>query len=74
MRLIIVHQILIGSAIGLAVLFGLRSAVLFARHGGREDLALAVASVAVAGLLAIYLRKVRARCRSADPQGGNRPG
>lgn len=61
MKLIFVHQILIASAIGLAVLFGVRSIVLFTRSGASADLILAVVSLAVATALGFYLRKVRAR-------------
>lgn len=61
MRLIFVHQILIGAAIALAALFGIRSAVLFARGGAMADLILAVASVVIAAGLGVYFRRVRAR-------------
>jgi hypothetical protein len=61
MQLLAFHQILVGSAIALAVLFGLRAAVLFSRGGGPADLVLAAVSLATAGALGLYLRKVRAR-------------
>lgn len=61
MKLILVHQILIGAALGLAVLFGVRSIVLFAREGSTTDLILAAASLLIALVLALYYRKVRAR-------------
>ncbi len=61
MKLILVHQILIGAALGLAVLFGVRAVVLFAREGASIDLLLAAASTGVAVALAFYYRKVRAR-------------
>jgi hypothetical protein len=61
MQLLAFHQILVGAAIALAVLFGLRSAVLFSHGGKVADLLLAVVSLAVAGALGLYLRKVRAR-------------
>ncbi len=61
MQLLAVHQLLIASAIALAALFGVRSLVIFARGGGSGALVLAVASLALAGALGLYLRKVRAR-------------
>jgi hypothetical protein len=61
MQLLAAHQILIGSAIALALLVGVRSLVLFARGGGLPALALGVAALALAGALGLYLRKVRAR-------------
>jgi hypothetical protein len=65
MQLLVVHQILIASAIALAVLFGLRSAAIFARGGGAADLALAAASLAVAAALYLYFRKVREKWRKS---------
>jgi len=59
MQLLVAHQILIGSAIALAVLFGLRSMVHYAHGGATADLALTLASVVLAGLLMMYFRKVR---------------
>jgi hypothetical protein len=61
MKLIVVHQILIASAIGLALLFGVRALVLFGRGGGSTELVIAVSSIGVAVALSIYLRKVRTR-------------
>ena len=61
MQLLAAHQILIGSAIALAVLFALRSLVLFSRGGGSAQLALAAVSLAVMGALVVYFRKLRAR-------------
>jgi hypothetical protein len=61
MQLLVAHQILVGSALALALLFGVRSLVIFARGGGSGALVLAVAAIAVAGALGLYLRKVRAR-------------
>jgi hypothetical protein len=61
MQLIAAHQILIGSAIALAAIFGLRALVLFSRGGGSVNLALAAASIAVTGALWLYFRKIRAR-------------
>jgi hypothetical protein len=61
MKLIVVHQIFIASAIGLAVLFAIRSVVVFAKSGTSLELALAAASVVIAAVLSVYLRKVRAK-------------
>ena len=61
MQLLVAHQILITSALGLAVLFGLRSMLLFSRGQGAANLALAAVSVTVALALGAYLRSVRAR-------------
>lgn len=60
MRLIVVHQILIASAIGLAAIFAARSLVLFFAHGaGAVHIGLAAAALAIGAALAAYLRKVR---------------
>lgn len=71
MKLIVFHQILIASAIGLAVIFGVRSIVMFSRSGASNDALLAVASALVAVALGLYLRKVRAKWiakrRAASP-------
>ncbi len=65
MQLLAAHQILIAAALALASLFGLRGLVLFARGDGAVNLAMALASIAVAALLAVYFRTVRARWREA---------
>ncbi len=71
MKLIVIHQILIASAIGLAVIFGVRSIVMFSRSGASNDVLLALVSAAVAVALGLYLRKVRAKWlaerRAASP-------
>jgi hypothetical protein len=64
MQLLVVHQILIGSAIALAVIFGLRSMVLFARGGSAGSLELAAVALVVAVALGLYLRAVRGRWAS----------
>ncbi len=64
MRLIVVHQILIASAIGLAVIFGVRSIVMFLRSGTSDHVVLATLSVVVAVALGLYLRKIRTRWAS----------
>jgi hypothetical protein len=61
MKLIVIHQILIASAIGLAVIFAIRSVVIFSRSGASNDVLLAALSALVAVALGIYLRKVRAK-------------
>lgn len=65
MQLLVAHQVLIASAIALATIFGLRSAVMFSRGGGGASLALAVASLLVAVALAFYFRVVRAKWRAS---------
>jgi hypothetical protein len=64
MQLLVAHQILIGSAIALAVVFGLRSMVLFAREGSAGSLSLAAVSLVVAGALGVYFGAVRGRWAS----------
>ena len=66
MKLLFVHQILIGAAIALAGIFGVRSIVRFAREGASTDLILAVVSIAIAIGLSFYLRKVRARLQAGE--------
>jgi hypothetical protein len=61
MKLIVMHQILIASAIGLALIFAIRSIVMFSRSGASNDVFLAVLSALVAVALGMYLRKVRAK-------------
>ncbi len=65
MQLLVAHQVLIASAIALASIFGLRSAVLFSRGGGAVNLALAAASLLVAAALGLYFRTVRAKWRAS---------
>jgi hypothetical protein len=74
MKLIVVHQFLIGSAVCLGALFGVRAIVLYARGAGSENLAFGLVSVAVAVALVFYLRTVREKVRAAKEQGpGPRP-
>ena len=61
MQLLAAHLVLIGSAIALAVLFGLRALVHFSREGATTDLVLAAASLVAAGALAMYFRTVRSK-------------
>jgi hypothetical protein len=79
MQLLVAHQILIGSAIALAAIFGVRSLVLFTRGGSGGSLLLAVVALVVAGALGLYFRAVRGRwvsMRRADRGRGkaSRPG
>jgi hypothetical protein len=64
MQLLVAHQILIASAIALATIFGLRSAVLFNRSGGGVNLALAAVAAVVTVGLVLYFRTVRAKWRA----------
>jgi hypothetical protein len=64
MRLRQAHQILIVSAIALAVIFGVRAAVIYSRSNLPGDLALAGVSLAVGMALAVYLRRLRAKWRA----------
>lgn len=69
MKLIVAHQVLIGSAICLALLFGVRAIVLYARAGASSDLVIAGSSLAVAAALSLYLRKIRARLAEKPGDG-----
>ena len=60
-RLLVAHQILIASAVALAVLFALRSIAVYAQAGDGTELGIAAASLAIAAGLYWYFRKVRAR-------------
>lgn len=55
-QLTLVHKILIGSAIGLGVLFGAYSFSQYAKTGQGASLALGVGSLVVAAALGFYLR------------------
>jgi hypothetical protein len=59
-KLIVAHQILIASGIALGVLFGVRALYVFAVGRGAVDLGMGIASLVIAVVLALYLRKVRA--------------
>ena len=65
MQLLVAHQILIGSAIALAVLFSARALVLFAKDGGSPHLLFGLASIVVSAALTLYFRKIRARWRAS---------
>jgi hypothetical protein len=58
MRLITAHKILIGSALGLALLFLLRSFVLYAKGHEASDFALGTGALALASALGLYLRSI----------------
>ncbi len=64
MQLLVAHQVLIASALALASIFGLRAAVLFARSGGGENLALAFVAALLAVGLGLYFRALRAKWRA----------
>jgi TM2 domain-containing membrane protein YozV len=62
MKLIVAHQILIGSAIALAALFAIRGIARFALgKAGPTELVLAAVAVVIGAALAVYLRAVRAK-------------
>jgi hypothetical protein len=71
MQLLAAHQILIGAAIALAALFGVRSLAIFASAGGTQNLALGLISFVVAVALGLYFRTVRAKW--LEQRGGGRP-
>jgi hypothetical protein len=58
MRLITAHKILIATALALALVFLLRSIVLYARTHAGTDLALGTAALALAAALGFYLRAI----------------
>ena len=63
MKLTLVHQILICSAMGLCAIFGLRSVVVGAREGSGALLALGAAGFAALVGLAFYLRRFRQKLK-----------
>jgi hypothetical protein len=67
MKLTLVHQVLIASAMGLCAIFGLRSIVAFARGGSAVHLALGAAGFVALGALALYLRRFRQKLREREP-------
>jgi LPXTG-motif cell wall-anchored protein len=67
LRLTTVHQLLIGGAIGMGVLFALRAVLLFARGGDSSNLALAGAGFALAVGAGLYLRHFRRKLRKDAP-------
>jgi hypothetical protein len=67
MQLRTAHVVLINAAIALAVIFGTRAAVLFARDHDPGNLGLALASVVVGVGLAVYLRTIRAKWAKEPP-------
>ena len=68
MKLIVAHQILISTALALSAIFAVRALVIFFRGGTAAELAIGVVSLGVGVVLALYLRKVRARARLASSQ------
>lgn len=61
MKLRQAHQILIGSAIGLAILFSVRSLVIYSTTHVSADLWVGLGSLAIAAALGLYLRHIRAK-------------
>lgn len=59
MKLVVVHQILIASAIGLCAIFGLRSIVAGARSGSLSTISFGLLSMVALVGLALYLRRFR---------------
>jgi hypothetical protein len=70
MQLLVAHQILIGSAIALAVLFGVRSLGIFFREGGAANLAMGLVALGVAAGLGLYFRTVRAKWLAQQQRRG----
>jgi hypothetical protein len=68
MPLLLAHQILIGSAIALASLFGIRALGIFFRGGTAADLAMGLVSFVIAAALGLYFRSVRARWLAQQQQ------
>ncbi len=66
MKLTVVHQVLIASAIGLCAIFGLRSIVVGARGGDTATVVLGVVSFAALGALWVYLKRYRAKLRASE--------
>lgn len=69
MKLTVVHQILIASAIGLCAIFGLRSIVIGVRDGSGLAIGLGIVSLAALAGLALYLRSFRAKLAAKDKGG-----
>lgn len=65
MQLLFAHLVLIGAAFSLAVGFGLRALVGYARRGAGIDLGLGLASLVIAVGLALYFRTVLPRYRAS---------
>jgi hypothetical protein len=72
MQLLFAHLVLIGAAFSLAVGFGLRALVGYARRGAGIDLGLGIASLVIAVGLALYFRTVRARWKASRGAPGPR--
>ncbi len=73
MQLLAAHLILIGSAIALACLFGVRALGIYFRGGTTADLAMGLVSFVIAGALGLYFRSVRARRLAEHPRRDARP-
>jgi len=59
MKLTTVHQIVIGSFVGLGLIYAARSLMLLARTGQSQQALFALAGVTVALAAGLYLRKFR---------------
>jgi hypothetical protein len=66
MNLNTVHQILIGSAIGVAVIYGLRGIVLSFQGDGAISAVRGGLSIVVAVVLGLYLKQFREKLRAAS--------
>jgi len=64
MKLIVAHQILIGSATALALLFGVRALVLASRDAPGPNVAIGIGSLVIAVVLGLYFRTLRAKARA----------
>lgn len=61
MQLLVAHQVLIGAAIALATLFGVRALGIWGREGSPQNLMLGLLALGIAAGLGLYFRKVRAK-------------
>jgi hypothetical protein len=69
MKLTVVHQILIASAIGLSAIYGVRSIVVGARAGSGLTIGLGLVSLIALAGLALYLRRFRAKLAEKEKGG-----
>ena len=65
MKLSTMHQIFVASTIFLAFVLAIRGAFLFATRSSASELPLALAGLVVGSFAVAYLRKFRAKLRSA---------
>jgi hypothetical protein len=69
MKLAVVHQVLIASALGLCAIFGLRTIVVGVRDGSVAMVALGLVSFAALVALALYLRRFREKIAEKGGKG-----